>query len=180
MPQWSSMRAWRKYWLIAVSSLVSTVFRWSMTFGSAFMCGLPCRCDDRPTLADLRTRALVGCQQLRRTFVCRDIVDDAPHSARAGPALHDAAARFVHLARPPGTSMGGVADMAISQGVAEADIHGRLAQTCPAVFSVAGLPLQLIRSWSSMSDWNAGPRLLAWRAKTGGNTAYHQDRGPAL
>src|SRR5438067_2321354 len=36
-PQWRYMRACRKYWLIAVSSLVSCALRWRMMVGSPFM-----------------------------------------------------------------------------------------------------------------------------------------------
>lgn len=54
-PQWPYMRAWRKYWLMAVSSFLSWAFRYWMTFLSPFILGAPAKCN----CGDGRTHASV-------------------------------------------------------------------------------------------------------------------------
>src|ERR1700722_14847606 len=124
------IRACRKYWLTAVSSLVSTAFRCRTTSASPFMA-------PPSALSDL----LRGVEQgsLSRP-------DHALHIADTFGALGLALAMTKDIRRPPGAAGDGGPGVALSNAIAVADVHGpaRL-RTTRNLYAMGRTLLQLIR-----------------------------------
>src|SRR4051812_10632562 len=171
-PQWRRMRACRKYWLMAVSSLVSWVFRCSTTLGSDFIEALraaarPLRWRQRPQASRCRQRIL-GVAALAHHLA--DHPEDHPG---AGAALGLAGAGGIDLARLAGALFHRLFQLAFGQRVAEADDH-RAAPLPPA------RALHDLQRWPGMAVGAVGIHRLAAEAAHGGERRVQRrvgDRG---
>src|SRR5690606_11787989 len=99
------MRACRKYWFTAVSSLVSTALSSLMIEGSPFM--------SRAFLLGGETEGLLA------------VLDESPHIADAFSTLGRALSSCEHFARAGRAGLDGRGDVAFANTVTVADVHGR-------------------------------------------------------
>src|SRR5690349_15233029 len=127
-PQLPNMRAWRKYWLIAVSSLNSTLFKCCTTFASPFIAPPQGRWIRRRTPAGVKEAA--GNEKKKRSgregqrLVCLRVAQDFARAVAAAPATGADAELGRELVQRTGTLARPFAHSGFGDCVADADVQG--------------------------------------------------------
>src|SRR5690349_20313508 len=148
------MRACKKYWLIAVSSLNSALLRWPMIFAFPFIARSPSRAAPRGRAAKrhdysahdrnarkrkshafracshdrcARRARYSGCcgdqRQVERAGARDRVVEDLAGQVFAVAATIRTAGAMAHFGERTHAALGGYADRAVGDGVADADVH---------------------------------------------------------
>src|SRR5512138_2409329 len=138
-PQFSTTRAWRKYWFTAVSSFVRTWFSRSTMAGSPFMrtsgdgsLALRATKGERPpSLRGCRSRGVApdvprraGAAAAGRPGARRLRPHDLLDLAAAATAVRPGAGRARDVVRRPGARLDLGADLGLREVAADADDHG--------------------------------------------------------
>src|SRR5690606_41135327 len=151
-PQFFSILACRKYWLIAVSSLYRALLRYSMTLASPFICSAPLRgerahssaprvaAEERESSASpVRGSGGLG-QDRQRQRAGAVLLEDRGGHVQARAAAGAGTGPHGQFGDAGAAVLGGLADVTVGHSVTDANVHGRKGRI---TMKVPSIPLRM-------------------------------------